>query len=512
MDEKYLPWEEDELEFLPGDWEIERADTPGFYNYAIGGIQSLRSVDGVQLVEWGMAALLRYTMLAPWENSGIEFNGKAEIARDVLDRDGNVAERKYLVFVGKKLMRVNKYYLVKNDMAEGSEAFKRSVSQRPVRSNKYNKTCKPWVSDDILIKNDLPSEVEKIERGATEGTYRVKIGRSSFTWWANSLIDKNYAVDGYSVKLEELCDSEKISLSSYKDATHGFWMCDSPGAVKTLRDIAKLWRELEKGYDGALAKKIMSSYDYIYVGCDKKEKSLDGYGAALAALDKELDKYNKNLEMLESDYAELKPYLTKRINDNINSYESLKNRFVATREKVKELRESLKDRSEQLQNELDCLDCGDDGEKTEVFPIELLPQSLQEIVRGKYDNIMTFKERFDERRSDLKFQAAMYTESAENSQKFTDICSGFYEVDANIQSIITRRRELDDAKTSIDARLLNKKPMFPKKDKNSRIRFITKVKISIEGYGKYAVYDKLGKGPVVTAEELVYMKLAEYYY
>lgn len=509
MDDKYLPWEDDDIVFVPGDWEIERADEEGLYNYSICGIRAARSVDGVRLVEWHMAEFIRYSMLTPWEGAGIQLSGVTDVARDILDFSYPESERKYLVIENKKLLRVNRFYLVHSGLATAvSDEFKEKVRQQAISAVKYNKCCTPWPSDDIII--DPPAGIT-VERAVASGRYRVGRGDGSkTTYTAERLIADKFAKESYEVKLAEMSESEKASMSSYKDGTCGFWLCDHPNAVKTLRDIAKLWADLEKCYDGKLAPKIMSHNRNIFIACSKQEQLLENYNRSFAALDRDIKAHDDALNELDDTCKKLEQYKNMRIDSYFGEYDSLKAKFTATCARIAELRKQISESVERLKAMF--VGIGGDDRSADVFPIDVLPAKLKDIMRAEYQKIMSFKSGFDGTCAILKARAGDYSQRLEDSQDRLDRLNAQYRyVDAGVQAVLNRRRQLDEAKNAIDAKLLNSKPLMAKKIKTDRIKLITKVKITVDGGDKYTIHDTMGKGLTVNAAELIYMGLAQYY-
>ena len=638
MNDKFLPWEDDELEFVPGNWEIERADVPGLYNYSVGGVRAAVAVDGIQLIEWHMAKLVEYTLLKPWDDSDITFVGESDIMRDILDKSDPVGERGYVVSSGKKLMRVNKYWLVKNGMASGSKAFDAKVAQKSIKSGKYNKDCKPWVTDDIFIAT-LPDNV-KIERAASEGRYLMKIGGTIVTCSADRLIEKGYALKGYDVKIEALCADDKTSINEYADGTHGFWMYEHVKSVKTLRDIARLWADLEKGYEGKLAKRIISHNRNIAVACAGQRSELDDIADILDKTEQDLSKAENLLNQLDNDIVPLKRFETATITDNCGAYSALRSAFQTTYiligdilgsshiklfDNVRNAIAAARGKNNTKQDMIDsigieeqavklmtfefqellkkmypvafecmksngsnilwgiehnfdapltgyllgqffkkgsikaavfltCVEdwrvCSgglcpaewknklhehvisnpdiyeylkkidfDDVVKSlsvcadDVFPIEILPENLYELLKDEYQKIKSVDTDYNGKLNGLdnryeKCKATFYYITGKHTDAYKEFCA----IDGHMEELEKRKQTLDRVAENLGPERHKRRGLFGlKKDKASHIKFLTRVKIEVLGGGQFSIADKYG--PItLTAAELVYMKLAEYYY
>lgn len=516
MNDKFLPWEDDELEFVPGNWEIERADVPGLYNYSVGGVRAAVAVDGIQLIEWHMAKLVEYTLLKPWDDSDITFVGESDIMRDILDKSDSVGERGYVVSSGKKLMRVNKYWLVKNGMANGSKAFDAKVAQKSIKSGKYNKDCKPWVTDDIFIAT-LPDNV-KIERAASEGRYLMKIGGTIVTCSADRLIEKGYALKGYDVKLEALCADEKTSINEYADGTRGFWMYEHVKSVKTLRDIARLWADLEKGYEGKLANRIISHNRNIAVACAGQRSELDDIADILDKTEQDLSKAENLLNQLDNDIVPLKRFETATITDNCGAYSALRSAFQTTYILIGDILGSSHIKLfDNVRNAIAAARGKNGGETTsgdfDVFPIEILPANLYELLKDEYQKIKSVDTDYNGKLNGLdnryeKCKATFYYITGKHTDAYKEFCA----IDGHMEELEKRKQTLDRVAENLGPERHKRRGLFgPKKDKASHIKFLTRVKIDVLGGGQFSIADKYG--PItLTAAELVYMKLAEYYY
>ena len=261
-DIKFTPWPEDEIIFKKGNWTIARADAPGLYVYSVDEIVAHAAVDAVQLVEWDMAEAVSYSALAPWEGSEIEFTGKAEILRDLADHTKQVAGRSYYVEVpggrgGMRLQRVNRYYLVANGFATGSDAFKRHVLSL---SLKKSAGIESWAQDEIVI---TPKAGYTIERGLSSGIYRVGQGGFKSNWDAARLLEEGLAISAYDAKLLEHAKSANARMSELKERFNGLWMAENADGISSLHEIAVLWRELEDNPKSPLLQTILAHNEGI---------------------------------------------------------------------------------------------------------------------------------------------------------------------------------------------------------------------------------------------------------
>ena len=165
MDE---PWEIDPIEFVEGDWEIARAERPGMYIYRVYGVSTSEEVDAAQLIEWGMARVLQYEVLAPWEDS-IHFPPDGRIMRRIYDK-GTKANRCYVIADGDGFAYVNRYYLVLHGLAEGTDKFRRDVIAAKVAGASTDDT---WEEDGICL---VKKAGYTVTRSIIPGFYKGRSG------------------------------------------------------------------------------------------------------------------------------------------------------------------------------------------------------------------------------------------------------------------------------------------------------------------------------------------------
>ncbi len=259
-DELSLPWDEDPIAFLSGDergnWRIYRGDL-GLYRYVIGGVRVQTQVDAVALVEKKLAVQLPLTLTKAWDGACIRLCAH-DVIRNICD-DGEEEDRTYIaVNSAGRFRKVNKYWLVKNELAiiDGDGFYKPFADKLPKID--YSKSSTPWESDKIFF---VPKEGYEVLKSSREGLYRIigpslVINRNAAYLLGNNLaVTKDEYLKRYSAKLIEamsMSDNESIKKDDFVKSFTQYFKDNFPEYYKANPFKFMSLRQLIAYYDRAV--------------------------------------------------------------------------------------------------------------------------------------------------------------------------------------------------------------------------------------------------------------------
>lgn len=508
LDVLNTPWECDDIVFLPGDWEIGRASEEGKYQYSVSGIVSRNLATADDLVKWKMAKNLSLDLLMPWDNDGITLVDGVSILRDFLNSSGR--EKYYLLndrSSSTMLLRVNKYYLIKEKYAIASDELKQTIAKKKVKSKKYNRFCEPWPDDDIFILD--PAAGETIARGTSIGSYRVtKSSGSIVNWRADVLISEGKAIAGCDIRLEEMASCESVSLQEYYDATRGFWL-SVVGGVPTFSQIAHIWCSLQNNPNGAIASALLSELNGAIAVSKSFDDKFAEFNAKANKLDDEIKRVQPQVIELENIYEGCKLFQNKTILDDFTPFSRLSERFTAAKNeidiaygKISNLFVEVKKALQLIKRDVSQI------KDVRFFPHNVLPNECAAYFQEKekeYQSAMRELQDFspyDLRIEDLNANIELLKSVIEQ----TDIS----DIESYVEKKTTRKATLDSLREVIsgDDKFRKKPGLFAKPNKEDGIKYITGIQIKSKVADNYTVTYSAGSIEV-SALELIYLGLAE---
>ncbi len=506
--EKNLPWREDEIVFLEGDWEIFRSETPGLYRYRVKGIEASNAVDAVQLIDWGMAQIIRYSALEPWAGSNIRLLPEAEVLRDLTDRTSPEADRRYFLVEGKKLKRVNRFYLVSRGYAEGNEAFSREVNGLKLRDKPK---AESWPDDDIFIVGKRNREVSK---GVSVGVYCVSYGGVRFTCRASRLLEEGIAVKTYDRKLEKASKHENFTFEQLAEALGGFWLNEHPEQVQTLHDVARLRYGLTADIDSPALAAIEAHDRAVLAEYAQAASRIHELKTLLGCWKAKVKEADKTYQKLGELVGEAAVYELHSVTDDDTSYLGVSD----------SARDLLGKAAEEIAALEELLDTCAEGERTpfpagKPFPAELLPDPSEAVpdVREKLKELgrirgeiavcaaasdESFSSEIDARRGELAPMRARIEEQRTRLARITDC----------VTKRNARRLQLDEYLKGLRPAALNGRPsVFRRPWKQDNIRFTTAVKVRRgKRAGEYLLPGDINEALLpIGADDLCYLGLAK---
>lgn len=489
------PWADDEIEFLSGDWEIRRAEYEGLYNYSVNGIWAHASVDAVQLIEWKMARLIKYEALTPQSASGIAFVTDTEIMRDVITNDVN----SYIINEGSSLACVNMYYLIKNGYAVCGDSTERVIARTKVNIPKSVAGI-AWPNDKIIL---TPPSGCSIERAYSEGRYKVTRNGASFTRTAEMLINEGLAKSLRSAQLDKLATYTKTSMSRLKSLSCDFWYSNEAEIknIKTLRDIARLWHNINYNPDVPNVKRLTDGIDEASRRASELTETVQ---KEIKEAEAKLTPINDEIEQYKTILAEVSRYVNASIFTDFDKFESIFSAYYKQADnvnvdilfvprylaKLKSMNESSVTAPAEI--------------KTEIFPSKIaskLKSSFEEARKTVeiYKRAVEQARKYAKREKELFEFLARMRKDKENVAKIGD----------RIYAVKQRKDLLDQVASRLSPSAKKaKKHLFNRTYKSDNIKYVTAIKIKHKGNGIYEVpYD--GGTIAVTADELIYLNLAK---
>lgn len=513
----YIPWEDDEIRFLNGDWQIWRDDCFGMYRYIISGVEGQEAVDAVQLIAWGMAQILCYNSMTPWSRSDISFTTKDVIIRNPIDTSSPQGMRTYIIESEGGFLKVNKYYLILKKYAEAGKKTNGLINDVKV------KVCDIYPEDDIVL---IPYSNVTISKARTKGLYQIKINSMTLVRDAKYLLDNEYAKPAYQVRLEELSKTSSITIEELRRDTCNFWLTVDADEVDSLRQIARIYERIESGGD-----------DEIFRRIDEMAKPLHDIEKTIENIEKSILNYRE--WSAELSQIEIESMATiKKLPDA--RYVDVLSRFNKTEcEKAYNL---ICDNSEKAnylftncQSELDKIAKVNDIGVPEIsLKSKVFPKSAIAKIDGLANLSKKIKQRISIIRSELKLLKGGYVPVVDKnflldngkSLDVTDIKTLGKSVTAlescvkdaenrmfAVRNVIERRERLEKIKNILgrDA-YKSKKYLINKTYKYDRIRYTTAVKVVHVGWGKYTIpKNPIAKNLSFSAVDLIYMGLAKRY-
>ena len=501
------PWDCDNIVFLPGDWEISRASEEGKYRYTVSGIVSRNIATAADLVKWKMAKFLSLELLLPWENDGIAFAPDTDILRDFVKSTNK--EKYYLLHDGgsaTKLLRVNKYYLVKEKYAVPTDELKQSIANKKVKNKKYNRSCEPWPEDDIFILDTVGDET--ITRGASPGQYRLITPSIVKSRSANALVSDGRAIPGFDVRLEELSSSESASMQEYYEATRGFWLANI-GTVPAFSEIARIWSALQYNPNGAIGKELLSELNQMIDLCKTFGDRFADFSDRANLLDNVIKSVQPKVIDLENDYNVCQAFQSYTVFSDLEDASKTLEKFIQGRNEVgvayKEMLIALITLEEKLTFiKLDISRI----RGVRAFPHNVLPQEYVNCLQAKEDELAAvIRELNDFSPYDLRLAYLSATvELIRSAIEQMDVSS----IKRHVEKTMARKRELERLRGEISRdEKYNKKPgLLAKPNKEDGIKYTTGVQIKNISADKYVVNYPAGRVDV-SALELIYLGLAK---
>ncbi len=513
----YIPWEDDEIKFLDGDWQIWRDDCFGMYRYIVSGVEGQEAVDAVQLIAWGMAQILCYDSMTPWSRSDITFITNAVIIRNPIDTSSPQGMRTYIIESDDSFLKVNKYYLILKKYAEAGKKTNGLINDVKV------KVCDIYPEDDIVL---IPYSNVTISKARTKGLYQIKINSMTLVRDAKYLLDNEYAKPAYQVRLEELSKTSSVTIEELRRDTCNFWLSANADEVDSLRQIARTYEKIENGGD-----------DEIFRRIDEMAKPLHDIEQTIDNIEKSILNY-RELSAKLSRIEDESMALIKKLPDA--RYVDVLSRFNKT--ECENAYKSICDNSEQAnilftncQSELDiiakvnAIDVPEISIKSKGFP-----KNATAKIDGLANLTKKIKQRISVIRSELKLFKGGYVPVVDKnflldngkSLNVTDIKMLGKSLialetcvkDANdrivaVRNVIERRERLDKIRNILGKDAYKSKKYFINKSyKYDRIKYITAVKIVHVGWGKYTIpKNPIAKNLSFSAVDLIYMGLAKRY-
>ncbi len=491
------PWEDDEIEFVKGNWKIERSDCVGLYRYSVSGIEGQCEVDAVQLIQWNMAKVRDYPTLHPWDNADITFLTDG-IIRDPRDKSNPKGKRNYLLEKDGKILCVNKYYLVQNGLANYGAKTAKEISMTKLSTMKVL-TNIAWEEDEIII---VPQSGVTVAKAHSVGMYRVSYGGITSVRSAEFLVQNGYAERKFDVQLRKISKCTDTTIERIGKDLHGFWYSEDPKSIVSLRQIAKLSYLVESGDEPFAA---------IVTRCENKLSEVSAYLDAMNSL---IVKFNTTKTKAESLYEKCNILLQNKILpfDRVNLFTFCTNFFAdydecrAVAQKAIPIVNTLSETMSQLET------LYNKGVPNIDFDIDtsIFPQSI-------VDQLQEVKNKLEAKTFPLKTALSSAKTVFDNKQKIKEmldnlsniikVCENTHE---KVQNMLANRAELDKLVPKLGDKAKRKKIHIVNKTyKPDGIKFTTAMKIKHVGFGKYELTET-NETRMFSAEELVYLKLAKY--
>lgn len=492
----YTPWNDDEIEFLKGDWKIRRDVCYGLYRYSISGIECQQPVDAVQLLDWKMAKICDYPCMHPWDRSDISFVDNAVVIRDPVDISAPKNKRGYILDENGLLFRVNKYFLVRAGYAECGEK-----TMQEIEKVKLERSSGTWYSDGIVL---IPKKNVIVKMTLSKGLYQITYNGIKSVRNADYLIKSGLAVKLFDAKFDKLVKCKSITMTDLRKQTCDFWFSPNSASIASLREIARAYSEVETGGVKYLLDRLKS----IFPDYEIENSELD----KIESLTKEFNLEGKNLRTKYSECQELykkfflpyefvkvsdafsKEYFDDKYNLFIGSYNSA----FASADRINEIKDELESfmQKEFVNPELDI--------NVSIFP-KIIAEKLSVLIEKKREYVERYEAVSDEAK---KLQKQKYEKELISAN---DYYKNVEKINKKVKDVISRRAMLDSLYSHLsDEKRKSKRYVINKTYKNDRIRFITALKIKHVGNGKYVILNADSISNIALyADDLVYMKLAK---
>lgn len=513
----YIPWEDDEIRFLDGDWQIWRDDCFGMYRYIISGVEGQESVDAVQLIAWNMAEILCYDSMTPWGRSDITFITKDTIIRNPIDMSHPQGMRTYIIAKDDSFLEVNKYYLILNKYAK---AGKKTIG---VINDVCVNVCDIYPDDDIVL---IPYSNVSISKAWTKGLYQIKINSMTLVRDAKYLLDNDYAKPAYQARLEELSKQSSITIDDLRKKTCDFWLSADAYEISSLRQIARTYAKIESGGDSELLRRI----DELTKPLHDVEETLDNIEKSIVSYREQSNKLS-NLSIESHDLIKAMP--DERFIDVLSNIDKDKSENAYTRislnlEEANRLLAICKGDLE-LIAKINAIRVPDISINSKVFP---------KGVTVKIDGISKLTKKIKQRvsidKAELKLFNGDYLPVVDKnflldngkSLDVTDIktlekilaaletCAKIAKNKLDtVRAVIERRDKLDKIKKILGNDAYKSKKYFINRTyKYDRIKYTTAIKIVHVGSGKYTIpKNPIAKNLLFSAVDLIYLGLAKRY-
>lgn len=497
----YTPWEDDEIEFQKGDWQIRRDECFGLYRYTVSGIECQEPVDAVQLLAWRMAKICDYPCMHPWERSDITFTGEIVIIRDPTDKTGTICKRDYLFSIGDKVCRANKYYLLRSGYAKCGEK-----TVKEIEKVKISPSPESWYSDDIVF---TPKKNVSVGRAISPGTYKIVINGIRSVRNADYLIKNGLAVKVFDAKFDKLVKCKMTSVDELRKATCNFWLSPNADEIKTIREIAKTYDAVEKGGTQLIKKRVGA----ILPDIDAELEGLKDVQNAIEQIEiegKNVDKQSK--DCLTKYNSALTVYRAKKVTDEFSpklfndTYQSIINCYdsaIASLKKIEDLRNFLDSKEEKYSSI--C-------QKTEDamnIDASVFPKSIQQMVGESVEKGNEFKKLVEDILNEIS--ACKKKKYDKNNKSLDDCKQGVEGLKKDIEKLFDRQCRLNALYKMLGSdKNKSKFYLINRTYKPDKIKFVTALKVKHVGGGKYVIEGtKAVEKIVLYADDLVYLKLAK---
>lgn len=502
----YAPWDDDEIQFLDGDWQIWRDACFGLYRYIVSGIEGQEAVDAVQLIAWGMAQILCYESMTPWKRSDVSFNDKAVVIRNLIDTSTPLGKRTYLIDKDGGFLKVNKYYLILHKYATAGKKTNAEINEAVVD------VCGLYPEDDIVL---IPYSNVTITKARSKGLYQIKINGLTFVRDAKYLVDNEYAKSAYQARLELLSKESFITLDKLRSSTCEFWLAPDANEIITLREIARTYEKIEKGG----VEEIFRRIDEIAQPLHDVERLIEEIGIAETNY-RELS--TKLLEIVNESTTLLKKMpkysLSVLSNINKNELESIYTSICDNLKKAKCFLTSCQSEIEKIKA-INDIKIQDISLKSKVFPKNVIPKidELDTLTKKIKQSVLLIKEDLNEFTDSTTYKngktvIAPTLSALKNALSDLERTANVARDTINtVRRIFDRRERLDKIKSLLgNDRYKRKTYLFNKSYKSDRIKYTTAVKIVHVGYGRYTIpQNPIAKNLSFTAADLIYMGLAK---
>ncbi|MGN1040193.1 MAG: hypothetical protein ACI4QL_02080 [Candidatus Fimimonas sp.] len=495
-----LPWEDDDVEFLKGDWEIRRADCVGLYRYSISEIEGQRAVDAVQLIQWKMAKVCDYPTLHPWENSDVTFACDCEIIRDPRDQSSPKGKRRYLMEQN-GVWCVNKYYLVQHGLATYGAKVQKEVSAVKLGGLDILKMY-AWEEDGIIV---FPPSGVSINKAQQVGKYRITTGGITSVRSAEFLLQNGYAKRIFDVQLEHLARCEPTTIAQVGKDLHGFWYSRNAETICSLRQIAKLNYQVEQCTAPCVTELLDASIHKqaeMAVISAEINKCIQGYDAVQSQLECAV----RNCHNAFND--DVLPFKGVRILDDCSDFDALHTKFCDlcdfAEKQLEQLSAVVAQLNELLAQSKKCVETNVDA--------KIFPPKVGEVLKKTEEDVQ--KRLFP--LQELQLAATKRIGQAKGYQTVKDglekIQKTALEIACEVIEVKERKNQLNQLADQLgDKAKKRKRHLFNRTYKPNGIVLTTALRIRHTGYGKYEVEGKDGGVlAILSAEELVYLHLAKY--
>lgn len=503
----YTPWDDDEIQFIDGDWQIWRDACFGLYRYIVSGVEGQEAVDAVQLIAWGMAQLLCYESMTPWKRADISFNDKAIVIRNPIDTSTPQGKRTYLIDKDGGFLKVNKYYLILNKYATAGKKTDEEINEAVVN------VCGLYPEDDIVL---IPYSNVTITKARSKGLYQIKIDGLTLVRDAKYLVDNEYAKSAYQARLELLSKESFVTLDTLRSSTCEFWLAPNADEIITLREIARTYEKIEKGG----AEEIFRRIDEMAQPLHDVERLVEEIGVA------------------ETNYRELSTKLLKVVNEsapllkkmpeyslsvlsniNKNELESIYTSICDNLDNAKCLLTSCYSEIEKIKA-INDIKIPDISLKSKVFPKSVIPKinGLDTLTKKVKQSVLLIKDdlnAFTDSKTCKNGKSVMAPTLSALKNALSDLektAKIARDIISAVRGVFDRREKLDKIKSLLgNDRYKSKSYLFNKSYKPDRIKYTTAVKIVHVGYGRYTIpQNPVAKNLSFTAADLIYMGLAKH--